>query len=110
MLSEDDIQVAVKDIDLDGDELSELYDAIRAQGVEITTEGDGVDAMAMGMGVGFSSSSSRRVSRKETKVNVQVCPDCGGAHVVTCPECGGRRASACRKCGGTGTKQKGGGL
>lgn len=59
---------------------------------------------------GINSGSSRRVSRKETKVNVQVCPDCGGAHVVTCPECGGRRAIACRKCGGTGTKQKGVGL
>ena len=37
VLTEDDIQVAIKDIDIDGDELSELYDAIRERGVDITT-------------------------------------------------------------------------
>ena len=34
-VSEDDIQVALKDIDVDGDELSDLYDSLRAQGVEV---------------------------------------------------------------------------
>ena len=32
VVTEDDIQIAVKDIDIDGDELSDLYDAVRAQG------------------------------------------------------------------------------
>lgn len=58
---------------------------------------------------GFRSSGSRRTTRKETKVNVNVCPDCGGAHEILCPECGGRRAQPCSKCGGLGTKQKAGG-
>ena len=40
-VTEDDIQLAVRDIDVDGDELSDLYDSIRAHGVEITTSGDG---------------------------------------------------------------------
>ena len=39
-ISEDDIQVALRDIDVDGDELSDLYDALRARGVEVTTSGD----------------------------------------------------------------------
>lgn len=57
---------------------------------------------------GFSNSGgSRRYSRKETKVNVTVCPECGGAARVLCPECGGRRAKPCRKCSGLGVKQKG---
>ena len=34
-LSEDDIQVALKDIDVDGDELSDLYDSLRSHGVEV---------------------------------------------------------------------------
>ncbi len=41
-LTEDDIQVAVKDIDIDSDELSDLYDAVRERGIDITT-GDGKD-------------------------------------------------------------------
>ncbi len=57
-----------------------------------------------------TSSSSRRVSKKQTKTNVQICPDCGGANVVTCPDCGGRRAAPCKRCGGTGIKQKGSAL
>ncbi len=40
MLTEDDIQIAVKDIDIDSEELSDLYDAVRERGVEITTAGD----------------------------------------------------------------------
>ena len=34
-VSEDDIQVALKDIDVDGDELSDLYDSLRSRGVEV---------------------------------------------------------------------------
>lgn len=60
---------------------------------------------------GFSGSGgSRRVSRKEEKINVNVCPECGGAAMIICPECQGRRAKPCRKCNGLGTKQKGYGL
>ncbi len=40
-LTEDDIQIATKDIDIDGDELSDLYDAVRSRGVEITTASEG---------------------------------------------------------------------
>ncbi len=35
-VTEDDIQVAVRDVDLDSDELDELYDALRAKGIDIT--------------------------------------------------------------------------
>ena len=38
-VSEDDIQVALKDVDVDGDELSDVYDALRDRGVDITTSG-----------------------------------------------------------------------
>ncbi|MDO4539008.1 MAG: RNA polymerase sigma factor RpoD [Coriobacteriales bacterium] len=45
-LTEDDIQVAVKDIDIDSDELSDLYDAVRQNGIDITTGGgDDSDSM-----------------------------------------------------------------
>ena len=40
-VTEDDIQLAIRDVDIDGDELSDLYDAIRARGVDITTAGEG---------------------------------------------------------------------
>ena len=39
-VTEDDIQIATRDIDVDADELSDLYDALRARGVEITTAGE----------------------------------------------------------------------
>ena len=39
-ITEDDIQLAIKDIDVDGDELSDLYDSIRSHGIDITTAGD----------------------------------------------------------------------
>lgn len=52
------------------------------------------------------TSNSRRYSRKETKVNVQLCHDCEGARIVKCPKCSGRRADVCRKCNGMGMKQK----
>lgn len=39
-LTEDDIQVALRDIDVDDDELSDLYDALRAKGVEVTGTGE----------------------------------------------------------------------
>ena len=53
-----------------------------------------------------SSGSSRRYSRKETKVIVQLCPDCEGAKMVKCPKCLGRKAEVCKKCNGLGMKQK----
>ena len=40
IVTEDDIQVAIKDIDIDSDELSDLYDAVRERGIDITTAGD----------------------------------------------------------------------
>ncbi len=36
-LTEDDIQVAIRDVDVDGDDLDELYEALRGKGVEITS-------------------------------------------------------------------------
>jgi RNA polymerase primary sigma factor len=42
VLTEDDIQVAVKDIDIDSEELSDLYDAVRAKGVDISSSGEEV--------------------------------------------------------------------
>ncbi len=50
-------------------------------------------------------SGGSRVSRKEERISVSVCPDCGGAALVKCGECGGRRAIPCRKCNGTGVKR-----
>lgn len=54
-----------------------------------------------------SRSGSRSTVRKETKINVSPCPECGGARQLVCPECGGRRAHPCSKCKGLGTKTKG---
>lgn len=54
---------------------------------------------------GFNSGSSRRYTRKETKLSVQVCPDCGGAGRILCPDCGGKRAAPCRKCQGLGSRR-----
>ena len=42
VLTEDDIQAAVKDIDIDSEELSDLYDAVRAKGVDISSSGEEV--------------------------------------------------------------------
>ncbi len=39
-ITEDDIQIAIKEIDVDGDELSDLYDALRSHGIDITTSGE----------------------------------------------------------------------
>ncbi|MGN0075777.1 MAG: RNA polymerase sigma factor RpoD [Parafannyhessea sp.] len=36
-ITEDDIQVAIAEVDVDDDELSDMYDAIRAKGVEISS-------------------------------------------------------------------------
>ena len=53
-VSEDDIQLAIRDIDVDGDELSDLYDGLRAKGVDVATTGDvdmpttGVDDFGVG--------------------------------------------------------------
>ena len=63
-----------------------------------------------GFGNRYGSSSSRRVSKKQTRTNVQLCPCCSGAGIVVCPDCGGRRATTCRKCNGSGMKQKGSSL
>ncbi len=48
-VSEDDIQVAIRDVDVDGDELSDLYDSLRSRGVEITASGE-VANPAYGLG------------------------------------------------------------
>ena len=40
-VTEDDIQVALAEIDVTDEELSDLYDAVRAKGVDITTAGGG---------------------------------------------------------------------
>jgi RNA polymerase primary sigma factor len=47
-LTEDDIQEAIVDIDIDDDELSDLYDAIRDKGIKIVGEGAIPDAVAAG--------------------------------------------------------------
>ena len=39
-VTEDDIQVAIREIDVSADELSDLYDALRGNGVEISSAGD----------------------------------------------------------------------
>ena len=54
MVTEDDIQVAIKDIDVDGDELSDLYDVIRLRGVDITAEGEAPDPTDISSGFGGS--------------------------------------------------------
>ena len=54
VLTEDDIQVAIKDIDIDGDELSELYDAIRERGVDITTSAAAADVSDLTSGFDVS--------------------------------------------------------
>ena len=41
-VSEDDIQVALREVDVDDDELEDLYGALRSHGVEITSDGDDV--------------------------------------------------------------------
>ena len=43
-VTEDDIQVAVRDIDVDSDELSDLYDALRARGVEVSSASEDTGA------------------------------------------------------------------
>lgn len=55
-------------------------------------------------GNGLRSGSSRRITRKRTEVNVQLCAECSGTGVLKCPECNGRRALTCKKCNGIGTK------
>ena len=45
-VSEDDIQIALADIDVDDEELSALYDQVRAKGVEITSEVESQDDAA----------------------------------------------------------------
>ena len=51
-VTEDDIQLAIRDIDVDGDELSDLYDAIRAKGVEVSGSGE-APSMHPGADVAF---------------------------------------------------------
>ena len=36
-VTEDDIQLAIKDVDVDSDELSDLYDELRSRGVEVSS-------------------------------------------------------------------------
>ncbi|MGO5269023.1 RNA polymerase sigma factor RpoD [Parafannyhessea umbonata] len=44
-ITEDDIQLAIAEVDVDDDELSDMYDAIRAKGVDIANSEDGGSAM-----------------------------------------------------------------
>ena len=39
-VTEDDIQVAIREIDVDADELSDLYDALRGRGVDVVAAGE----------------------------------------------------------------------
>jgi hypothetical protein len=55
-------------------------------------------------GFGNRSNSSRRITRKKTNINVNLCPDCLGLSFIKCDECNGRRAMPCKKCNGLGTK------
>jgi RNA polymerase primary sigma factor len=50
-VSEDDIQVAIVDIDVDGDELGELYDALREANVDVTSAADGMNVMGLGLDI-----------------------------------------------------------
>ncbi|WP_373578966.1 RNA polymerase sigma factor RpoD [Parafannyhessea umbonata] len=44
-ITEDDIQLAIAEVDVDDDELSDMYDAIRAKGVDIANAEDGGSGM-----------------------------------------------------------------
>ena len=46
-ISEDDIQVAIRDVDVNDDELSDLYDSLRVKGVEITTASEATVSFAI---------------------------------------------------------------
>ena len=39
-VSEDDVQLALQEIDVDGDELDDVYESIRAKGVEVVEDPD----------------------------------------------------------------------
>ncbi|MBQ1841015.1 MAG: sigma-70 family RNA polymerase sigma factor, partial [Atopobiaceae bacterium] len=47
-ITEDDIQIALAEIDVNDDELSDLYDAVRNNGIEITTAGK-ADMVGIGL-------------------------------------------------------------
>ena len=47
-ITEDDIQIALAEIDVNDDELSDLYDAVRNNGIEITTAGK-ADMVGLGL-------------------------------------------------------------
>ena len=55
-VTEDDIQVALRDVDVDGDELSDVYDALRARGVDITTAGESALSPDLKAAIGTSES------------------------------------------------------
>ena len=40
-ITEDDIQVAIREIDVDSEELSDLYDVLRSRGVEVSSSNEG---------------------------------------------------------------------
>ena len=46
-ISEDDIQVAIRDVDVNDDELSDLYDSLRVKGVDITTASEATVSFAI---------------------------------------------------------------
>ncbi len=58
-----------------------------------------------GLSGSWRSSGSRNVTRTSEKINVSICPECGGAGKVACPVCGGRKARPCEKCKGMGVKK-----
>ncbi len=54
----------------------------------------------------WRSSCSRRTTRKEERISVNVCPICEGAAIIRCEECGGMRAEPCKRCKGAGFTKK----
>ena len=74
-VTEDDIQIALREVDINDEELSDIYDALRAKGVDIEADGDGTlspDLLAtmlmmtmMILLVMMSTMTARQLSRKQ---------------------------------------------
>lgn len=79
-VTEDDIQIALREVDINDEELSDIYDALRAKGVDIEADGDGTlspDLLATMGGVaddddddpfGDDADDDRKAALEETKV------------------------------------------
>ena len=83
-VTEDEIQVALRDVDVDGDELSDVYDALRARGVEVAADGEGglsPELMAAMDGSG-SDSSDEGVPFDEDSDDGDEHPDLSEAKVA----------------------------